>query len=272
MTAMLGAFSIPVIRYAFWGMLIAGGSFSLLGVIIVSLNLSAIRFTLMHVGLLGAAIGLALGFSSGAGAFALVMAASLAMGLSGKALSISSNSAMGLFMTGSLAGAFLLLSASGVPAMDVFGVFAGNILLLTKADLALVAALGAVILLAFALARREIQLTLLDAELARAMGVPVDAVQTGLFLLVGAGVGAALKLVGALLVDAVILLPGIAALRFAKSFGQALVLSSLFGMASCAAGFAGALFLDLPIGASAAAAASILLAASIAASKIWNRR
>lgn len=259
MELLVHSFSIPVIRYAFFGMLVAGATFSLLGVIIVSLHLTAIRFTLMHVGLLGAAAGLSLGYSPTLGAFVLVIISSWTMGSLSKGRAISSSSVSGLFMTGSLAGAFLLLSVSGVPAMNIFDIFAGNILLMTKADLILVLSFGTGIIIIFFIAYREIQLVLLDQELARALGVPVDAIILIIFILLGVGIAAALRLVGALLVDAIILLPGIAALRLAKSFGSALILSSIFGIIGCSGGFFIALFFNLPIGASAAMTATLLL-------------
>jgi len=262
------AFSIPVIRYAFFGMLVAGGTLSLLGVIIVSLHLTAIRFTLMHVGLLGAAAGLSLGFSPTLGAFALVIGTSLVMGRLGKERSLSASSVSGLFMTGSLAGAFLLLAATGVPAMNVFDIFAGNILLMTRGNLIFIIILGVVILCVFWITYREIQLVLLDKELARSLGVPVDMIVTGMFLLLGIGVATALRLVGALLVDAIILLPGIAALRFARNFRMALFLSALFGILACAGGFFLSLFLNLPIGASAAMVSTMILAISMSVRRI----
>ncbi len=262
MSEALELLSIPVIRHAFLGMLIAGATLSTLGVVIVSLHLMALRFTLMHVGLLGAAAGLSLGFSATAGAFVLVPTASVLMGTLGQRYRFTASSMTGFFMTGSLAGAFLLLARAGVPAMDVFGIFAGNILMLTRTDVVMVAVLGVVVVLAFAIGYREIQAVLLDRDLALALGVPVEAVIAGMFLLLGAAVAIALRLVGALLVDAVILLPGIAALRFARGFGSALLLSSLFGTIACVGGFVVALQFDLPIGASAAAVSSALLGLS----------
>lgn len=271
METLANAFSIPVIRHAFVGMVFAGATLSLLGVIIVSLHLTAIRFTLMHAGLFGAAAGLSLGFSPTIGAFTVVVVASMVMGSLSKSRSISASSASGLFMTGSLAGAFILLAVTGVPAMNIFDIFAGNILMLTNADLILTFVLGTLIVAVFFIAYREIQLVLLDQDLARSLGVPVDAVIMGMFILLGVGIASALRMVGALLVDAIILLPGIAALRFARSFGMALVLSSLFGTIACAGGFFVALFFNLPIGASAAMMSTIILGISMLVAKITHR-
>jgi zinc transport system permease protein len=268
MQMLIEALRIPVIRHAFLGMLVAGATLSLLGVVIVSLHLTAIRFTLMHVGLFGAAAGMALGFSPTVGAFTVVILASLVMGMLAKDKALSASSISGLFMTGSLAGAFLLLASTGVPAMQVFDIFAGNILMLGTQDLWLTVCVALVIVATFIIAFREIQLVLLNRELARTLGVPVDKVMVMLFLLLGLGIATALRLVGALLVDAIILLPGIAALRFARSFTSALILSVLFGIVTTMGGFLVALSFNLPVGASAAMVATLLLGCSLLATRI----
>lgn len=265
--ALVSSLAIPVIRHAFFGMLIAGSTLSLLGVIVVSLHLTAIRFTLMHVGLLGAAAGIALGFSSTTGAFVLVILVSLFMGIMVNRRSVAASSVSGLFMTGSLAGAFILLATTGVPAMQVFDIFAGNILMMSFGDVWFTCGVGLCIVLTFIAAYREIQLVLLDRELALILGVPVEAIMSGIFLLLGLGIATALRLVGALLVDAIILLPGMAALRLARNFGSALVLSSLFGIVVAMGGFFGALWLDLPVGASAAMVSTLMLAIVLLATR-----
>lgn len=264
------AWSIQVIRHALFGMLIAGGTLSLLGVVIVSLHLTAIRFTLMHVGLFGAALGMALGFSSTLGAFATVVITSVTMGMLSRDRVVTTSSISGLFMTGSLAGAFIILAATNVPAMQVFEIFAGNILMLSQGDLLGTALVGSLVVLTFIIAYREIQLVLMDRKLADILGVPVDSMMVVLFVLLGLGVATALRLVGALLVDAIILLPGIAALRFARSFRSALILSSIFGIITTLGGFAVALVFNLPVGASAAMTATILLGLSLLIARIMK--
>jgi len=260
--------SIAVVRYALVGMVVAGATFSLLGVVVVSLHLTAMRFMLMHMGLLGAAAGISLGFSPTGGALVLVLTGSLLMGPLGNRLSLSPASISGFFMTGSLAAAFLLLAATGARAMDVFGVFAGNILMLRQIDVIVVIVVGIVIVTVFVVAYREIQLVLMDRVRAEALGVPVEYITGVLYLLLGAGIAVALRLVGALLVDAVILLPGMAALRFARNLSGALLLSGLFGALACTLGFFAAVLLDLPIGASAAAASTLILAASLVLGRV----
>ena len=225
----------------------------------------------MHIGLFGAALTLALGFSSTIGAFSVVLIASIIMGILSRNRAISTSSISGLFMTGSLAGAFLILAATGVPAMHVFDIFAGNILMLSKVDLFFTIIVGLLVVATFVIAYREIQLVLLNRELAQILGVPVESIMIVLFVLLGLGVATALRLVGALLVDAIILLPGIAALRFARSFGSALLLSSCFGIITTVGGFIIALVFNLPVGASAAMTATLLLAFSLLIARFVRR-
>jgi ABC-type Mn2+/Zn2+ transport system permease subunit len=130
------------------------------------------------------------------------------------------------------------------------------------------ATVGLVLVCVFVFAYREIQLVLLNRDLAQVLGVPVDAIMTGMFVLLGIGIATALRLVGALLVDAIILLPAMAALRFARNFGMALVLSSLFGLTTTIGGFLVALFFDLPVGASAAMVSTLLLAISMLIARV----
>ncbi len=254
---------IPIIRNSLIGLMLAGGMFSLLGVVVISLNLTGLRFTLMHVGLLGAAVGISLGISPTTGAFILIIIISGLLGTIGDRLQLSVNSLSGLFMTGSLAVAFLILARSGVPAMEVFGIFAGSILFLTTVDLVVIASLGLLILSVFFFGFREIQLTLVDKDLAKSLGVPVGLIHLIIFLLLGSAVAFALKLVGALLVDSVLLLPAMAALPLTSGLKSALFLTSLFGMLSSTSGFLLALRFDLPVGASVAVSGTGILLLSL---------
>ncbi len=258
----LQALQIPMIRQAFVGLILAGSLLSLWGVMVISLNLTGLRFTLMHVGLLGAAVGMALDMSPTVGAFALILLVSGVMGVLGDRVRLSTNALSGFFMTGSLAVAFILLAKSGIPAMEVFGIFAGSVLLLSTMDLVFVIVLGIVTVLFYTILYREIQLVLLDKELAAILGVPVGKIRLVMFILLGAAVALALRLVGALLVDAVILLPAMAALPLANGLKMALVLTAFFGLLSASGGFFLALSLDLPVGASVAVTGAFILALS----------
>ncbi len=159
-----------------------------------------------------------------------------------------------LFMTGSLAVSFLLLYKANIPAMDAFSIFTGSVLMLTSLDMWTLLLLGTGIVLAMVIWYWEINLVLYDRDLAAALGVNTRLIYYVLLVFLGLAIGIAIKLVGALMVDAIVLLPAMVALPLSRSLRQALVLTSLVGGATSLMGVAASLTWDLPISASVAIA------------------
>lgn len=269
--SLLEYLAIPLFRRAFLGCLLSGMGLSLLGLVIYNLNLTTIRFALMHVALLGAATAMVFGFPPLLGAMAGIVAASFLLGPASDYIKVDTGNAGVIFMTGSLGLAFVLFYRAGIPAMDAFALFTGNVLALTRADLWAIGGLAAAIILVFALFYREIQMLLFDPELAESLGVRVKALRNGLLLLTGLAVGMGIRIVGALLIDAAVLLPAIAAMAVSRSLKGALVLSGLFGILSQVGGLAAAMAFDLPGGASITLAAVLILCLAGAAARIGGR-
>jgi ABC-type Mn2+/Zn2+ transport system permease subunit len=240
---------VPIFQRAFLAALVAGGTVSLLGVVIVMLNLTTIRFALMHMALLGGAVGLAFGTTPLAGATAAIVLGSLLLGPFSEKVRLDAGLTGAFFMTGSIALAFVLFYKAGVPALDVFGLFTGSILNLNRGDLWAVAGLGAVILLIYTCLFREIQLVFYDPEQAEWLGVPAKRIKNALLFLTGLSIGVAMKVVGALLIDALILIPAMTAMRLSRSLLQILFLSSIFGVVAATGGLLISMVLDMPTGA-----------------------
>lgn len=256
----LAPLSLPVVQRAFATLLVAGATFSLLGVFIVTLHLTALRFSLLHVGLLGSSVALVAGADPLLGGILAMAAASFGLGPLADRLKLTPASVSAFFMTGSLAVAFILFYKAGVPAMEVFALFAGNVLTVRPAEAWIATGIGGFICLLVILAYRELQAVLYHREFAAALGVPTRLVWYGVLGLTGVAVAVAIRLVGALLVDALLLLPAMAALPLARSLAQALVLASAFGFVTALAGAAASLVFDWPIGASVGAAGVLVLA------------
>ncbi|MCL6612817.1 MAG: metal ABC transporter permease [Peptococcaceae bacterium] len=254
---------VPIFQRALLAALVAGGTVSLLGVVIVMLNLTTMRFALMHMALLGGAAGLAFGASPLAGATAAIVLGSLFLGPFSERLRLDAGITGAFFMTGSIALAFVLFYKAGVPALDVFGLFTGSLLSLSRDDLLAVAGLGAAILLVYACLFREIQLVFYDPEQAEWLGVPAKRIKNALLFLTGLSIGVAMKVVGALLIDALILIPAMTAMRLSRSLLQILVLSSFFGTAAAAGGLLISMALDMPSGAAITLTGVCLLGLSV---------
>ncbi|RMI28499.1 metal ABC transporter permease [Nocardia stercoris] len=230
------------------GALILGAiGLPIVGVIIIGLDIMPVRFAMMHVALLGIAVGMLTGLDP-------MVCALAACGASGAALTPLARSrtglsgAMGLLMSLSIAGALLVLSISGVNANGAFELLWGSILATRTGDVMVLAALAVVVPLLFAMRRRQIGLLLYDRELAACSGVRVDRLTLILLMLVAIAVGAGIRLTGALLVDALTLLPALTARRLANSLISMAITAVAVGVVVNAAGFTLAVALDLPPG------------------------
>ena len=254
--------TIPFMQRALVGLLVAGATFPILGVLIVNLNLQVIRFALMHVGLLGGAVALVVGFDPLLGGIGGIAAASLLLGPVADRTRVNTPAAAGLLMTGSLAAAFILFYKTGIPAMQAFDLFAGSVLMLRRQDVLLTVALAAVILIAVIRWYRDVQIVLFDSRLAVALGVPETAIRYVLLTMVGLAIALAIRLVGALLLDALFLLPATAGLRLGRNLGQAFLWSSGLGLVTAGGGVVLSVLWDLPIGASVAAVGVVVVGLS----------
>jgi zinc transport system permease protein len=240
---------LPVFRRAILALVLSGVALPSMGTYILSLELVPARFAVMHASLLGAAIGLAFGFDPTVAALAAALACGIAVWLMSRSPSgDSAGGPLALVMTLCVALAFIIFHKSGVRAMDAFGLFWGNILALRESDIRLTAAFSAGVLGFSLVFFKEIRAVLFSRELARSSGMPAGFIHAALIVLVCLGVGMAMRLTGALLADALTILPALAARRLGKSLKGTLIWGGCFGLAMNACGFALALAFDLPAG------------------------
>ncbi|MFC9797395.1 metal ABC transporter permease [Streptomyces sp. NPDC057695] len=237
---------VPVQR-AGAALLLAAVGLPVIGVIIVGLDIMPVRFAMMHVALLGIAVGLLTGLDP-------MLCALVACALSGAGVAPLARTpdglsgAMGLLMSLAIAAALLVLAVSGVNASGAFALLWGSILSVGTADLVVLGVLAAVVPSLFWWKRRDVALLLYDRELAQLSGVPVRLLTTALLVLVAVAVAGAIKLTGALLVDALTLLPALAARRLGRSLWSITLWAVGIGIAVNLTGFLLALWLDWPPG------------------------
>ncbi|MFF2023078.1 metal ABC transporter permease [Streptomyces sp. NPDC058171] len=237
---------VPVQRAGF-ALLLASVGLPVIGVVIVGLDIMPVRFAMMHVALLGIAVGLMTGLDP-------LVCALVACALSGAAVTPLARTpsglsgAMGLLMSLAIAAALLLLSVSGVNASGAFSLLWGSILSVGTIDLVVLGSLAVVVPALFWWRRRDLALLLHDRELAQCSGVPVGSLTLVLLVLVAVSVAGAITLTGALLVDALTLLPALAAHRLGKSLKSIVLWAMAIGVTVNVTGFLVALWLDWPPG------------------------
>nr|WP_245834116.1 metal ABC transporter permease [Streptomyces aidingensis] len=237
---------VPVQR-AGLALLLAAVALPVVGVVIVGLDIMPVRFAMMHVALLGIAVGLLTGPDPAL--CALVACALAGAGVAPMARTPQGLSgAMGLLMSMAIAGALLLLAVSGVNASGAFALLWGSILAVGTTELVVLGALAVAVPALFLWRRRELALLLHDREPAECSGVRAGPLTLALLVLVAVAVAGAIKLTGALLVDALTLLPAPAARRLGSSLRAITLWAVAIGVTVNTAGFLLALWLDWPPG------------------------
>jgi len=152
-----------------------------------------------------------------------------------------------VFYTGIALGV-VLVSLAGALDVNLFQYLFGSILTVTRGDLAVVVALGAIALATIALAYRALAGVTLDEEGARVQGLPVDRLNVLVSVLAATTIAVSMRIVGVLMIAALMVLPVIAAGRVARSMLQTLLLAVGIGLASVLAGLTISYYGDVPPG------------------------
>jgi len=238
---------MPFFFRAFFVLFAIGLTYPLLGTFILNLELIPARFAVMHAALLGAAASLLINFNPSVMAMAASVLAGVAIAVISYRGKVSAGGSLGLIMTVCIGLAFIIFYKSNVQAATAFNLFWGNVLTLTDTDVTLTLSIAGAIIIFLAAAYKEIHIVLYDRELAFAVGVRSKLVYGGIMLSVCLGIALAMRVTGALLVDAVTILPALAARKTGKTFKDLIFFGALFGAAMNLSGFAISFFLDIPV-------------------------
>lgn len=235
----------PILRGAVV-LLVAGAIFPLVGVFVLRLNLITLRFALMHSSLLGSAVALAAGINPlAAGMVAntiLVATVATAGGRSGQ----NAGHLTTFFMVFTIGLAFAILYRFDVPARESLGLLWGNIFALTHTDAVVTTIFACLIVLFVGANFRRITAVLYDREVAFSAGINERAVHTAILFAVGFTITLVMGLIGALLLDALLILPALIAGYGARSTRALFVRASLWGALISVSGLIFAIEIDIP--------------------------
>lgn len=240
------------------GLALAAGP---LGAFVVWRRMAYFGDATAHAAVLGVALALALSLPLAAGVAVAAAAMALTVSaLAGRGLPV--DTLLGALSHGALALGLVGVALASSRAVDLEALLFGDILATAPADLALVWG-GAALVLALLWWRwSPLLLATVSEELAHASGVDPRRERLILALALAALVAAAIKVVGALLVTAMLVLPAAAARPFARTPEAMALYAALAGAAAAAIGLRAAWVLDAPAGPSIAAAAAGLFALS----------
>ena len=225
-----------------------GASAPLIGAFLVQKRLSLMGDGIGHMAFAGVAGGLLLGVWPVATALVVAVAGAVAIERLRARGRASGDLALALFFYSGIAAGVVLVGASGSFDAGVLSYLFGSILTVSPADAWTVVALGAGVVATMAVIGRALFAVVLDEESARVAGLPVDALNTALAAMAAVTIVAAMRVVGVLLVAALMVLPVATAQLTAASFRATLARAVVIGVAASVVGLAVARQWGLPPG------------------------
>jgi len=229
-----------------------------LGVFILWRRMAYFGDTLSHSAILGVALGLLLSINIKLGIlFSTILVAGILI-YSQRQNKLASDTMLGIISHSALSLGLVLISFVEGVRVNIESWLFGDILAVNWHDITYIAiGVGIVILILYAIWKPLLSLTVHE-ELALVEGVNVSLVSAIYTLLIAILVAIAMKLVGALLISAMLIIPAASSRKFAKTPEQMALFSIAVGMLAVIIGLFASFYTDTPAGPSIVVSASIL--------------
>lgn len=237
-------------QHALIGSLLASIACGLIGTYIVTRRLVFISGGLTHASFGGIGLGLYTGIPPILSAAVFAVLSAFGVEWLSKRKDMREDSAIAVFWTLGMAVGIIFTFLSPGFAPDLSAYLFGNILTITRSDLALLAALAAVLAIFFSLYLRPIVYVAFDREFARSQGIPVQMFEYALMMLIALTIVACLRMVGIVLVISLLTIPQMTANLFSHRFHRIIWLSMGIGYLSCLGGLYFSFQKNIPSGAS----------------------
>ncbi len=220
-----------------------GGSF------VVIKRYSLITETLAHSALVGVAIGLVAGVSPIAIAVVVALLSAWGIEYLRSYFNIYSDSILAIFLSGSLAIAILIVSLAGAFNTSLFSYLFGSILSVTPGELWLMGSVGVVALALLVGFYKEFYFIAFDEEVAKVSGINVMFFNFLLITIVAIIIALCIRVVGTLLIGALMVIPTVSALQYKRGFAATIWLALVFSLISVITGMVLSYNFALPSGA-----------------------
>lgn len=219
-----------------------------LGCFVVWRRMAYFGDTLSHAALLGVALALLFEVNVTFAVFVVSVGVSMSLLLLQKRAPLSADALLGLLSHSALALGLVLLAFLTWLRFDLMGLLFGDILSVSKMDVAIIWAGGAIVLAILAKIWRPLFAGTVNRELAVAEGMPYERANIIFMLLLAAVIAISIKIVGVLLITAMLIIPAAAARRFALGPEQMAITAMVIGALSVIAGLFGSWEWDTPTG------------------------
>ena len=269
---MLEALQYEFMRNALFAGLLASVACGIIGVYVVTKRIVFISGGIAHASFGGIGLGYFMGISPVLGATGFTLLSALGMGLVTRKTKLPEDTAIGILWAAGMALGIIFIGLTPGYTPDLFSYLFGNILTVPYSDLILMVILDAVIVLIVIALFKEFMALSFDEEFSQVVGVPVGALYLLLLCLIALTVVVLIRVVGIILVIALLTIPAALSRRLTHDLRKMMLLAILFSAVFTFGGLWLSFELNIASGATIILLGGIALLISLGFSKIRGRR
>jgi len=246
---MLEMFEYDFMQRAFIAGLFIATLASISGTFIVLKRYSLMSETLAHSALVGVAVGLVAGYNPLWVAVVVAVLSAWLIEYLRSTFSLYSDAILSIILSGSLALAVIIVSLGGAFNNSLFSYLFGSILSVSYGDVVTIIGFGSLSLALLLLFSKELYFITYDEEVAQTSGLKVKLLNFLLVTVVAIIIALSIRVVGSLLIGALMVIPTSAALQYRVGFKNTMLISLFFALTSVIFGMSLSFFFSLPSGA-----------------------
>jgi len=245
---MLDIFQYSFMVRAFLAGGIIGIVAPLIGTFLVAKKYSLMADSLAHVSLAGIALGLLLGIYPIYTAIIVSVITAIVIEKLRTERGVSGEVALAMFLSGGLAVSIVLIGLGKGFNVDLFSYLFGSITTVNSTDLWVIGTLGLIVIAAVGLMYKELIYIAFDEEAALVSGIPTSLLNIGLMILTALTVSLAMRVVGVLLIGALMVIPVVTAMQLRLSFQKTIFSAIIISLISVLLGLFSSYYLNLASG------------------------
>jgi zinc transport system permease protein len=268
---MFDAFQFEFMRNALMAGLLASVACGIVGVYVVVKKIVSMSGSIAHASFGGIGLGYLLKFNPVLGAMLFALLSALTMGLVARKTKLPEDTAIGILWALGMALGVIFIGLSAGYAPDLMSYLFGNILTVPASDIYLMAALDVIIVALVIAFYKEFLLLSFDEEFGTVVGMPVDGLYLLLLCMVALTVVVLIRVVGMILVIAMLTFPAALARQFTHDIRKMMLLAVVFGMLFTFGGLWISYALNLASGATIILLSGLVLLLSYGIAGLRNR-
>jgi len=264
---MLEIFEYDFMQRAFLAGILIAVLASISGTFIVLKRYSMMSETLAHSALVGVAVGLVAGYNPLWMAVIVAISSAWLIEYLRTSFSLYSDSILAILLSGSLAIAVIIVSIGGAFNNSLFSYLFGSILSVSDEDVYTIVVFGSIALALLLGFSKELYFIAYDEEVAKVSGIKVRMLNFLLVTVTAIIIALSIRVVGSLLIGALMVIPTVAALQYKVGFLQTVLLSLVFAIFSVSVGMVLSFYFSLPSGATIVLCVLFIFIISLLANK-----